>query len=162
MKMTRELALENLEYNQETGILTWKVARSGIAVGDVAGGLNHGYLQFRFYFKKYQAHRVIWLMMNGEWPDQIDHIDHNPSNNKLDNLRNVNHLGNSKNMSLFKNNSTGVCGVKFRKDIDKWSSNIGVNGKRLSLGSTDAFFDAVCWRKSAEIKYGYHINHGNG
>jgi hypothetical protein len=162
MIITRAEALNHFDYNKATGELIWKSPRgNSVAVGDVAGTNNHGYLQIRFNYKSYYVHRVIWLLVNGEWPDQIDHIDHNGFNNKLDNLRNVNHQGNGKNRRLNKNNKSGVCGVGWTSSRKKWRSVIEHNNKAIHLGFTDDFFEAVCLRKSAEIKYGFHINHGN-
>ena len=68
---------------------------------------------------------------------------------------------NNKNMIRRKSNGTGISGVSWEPDRGKWVSYIGVNKKRhLKLGRFTSFFDACCARKSAELKYDYHENHG--
>lgn len=59
------------------------------------------------------------------------------------------------------NNKTGVHGVSWAKELGRWRSRIStVQNRHLSLGCFNSFLDAVCARKSAEVKFGYHINHG--
>ena len=162
MNITRAEALKYFDYNQETGGLSWKLSRGKkTRAGDIAGTEDKGYLRLRFNYKDYKVHRIIWLMVYGRWPYQIDHIDHNRSNNKINNLREVTAQQNAQNRSLHKNNRSGVCGVSWKKDKNKWCSEIHVNGNNVFLGHTCSLFRAACLRKSAEIKYGFHANHGN-
>lgn len=107
------------------------------------------------------AHRIIWLLAYGELPkNQIDHINGIPDDNRLDNLRSVSHRQNALNQKIPKSNTSGVMGVSWAKDCSRWIAGIRIKGKRKHLGSFDNLFDAVCARRSAEIKEGFHINHG--
>jgi hypothetical protein len=59
-----------------------------------------------------------------------------------------------------KRNSTGKAGVYWHKSQKKWVASIGVNGKNLHLGTFSNFESASKARSNAEIKYGFHRNHG--
>ncbi|MFU6990820.1 HNH endonuclease signature motif containing protein [Pseudomonas paraeruginosa] len=89
----------------------------------------------------------------------IDHIDGNTLNNRISNLRIVDRKENARNMSRSRSNTSGLMGVYWRKDLEVWRATIRP-GKFVSLPSDGTLFDAVCARKSAEIYYGFHENHG--
>lgn len=63
-------------------------------------------------------------------------------------------------MSLFRTNISGVAGVHFRKCRNKWRARIMVDGIDIHLGHFSDKFEAICARKSANNKYGFHENHG--
>jgi hypothetical protein len=91
-------------------------------IGDVAGSLNkQGYWRLNLNGKSYLAHRVIWQLSNGEIPEGfvVDHIDKNPSNNRLENLRMVPIAVNSRNSSLYSTNTTGVNGVIYSEQPER-------------------------------------------
>jgi len=156
--ITQKEAKERLEYNAETGVLTWKKKGHGVSVGNQAGGVrSDGYVCIKLDYRGYLAHRIIWLWVYGEFPDgEIDHINHNREDNRLENLRVVSTQGNAKNRSRAAINTSGVTGVSWNKKEKKWMSYI----QRRRLGSYVDFFEAVCIRKSAEKKYNFHENHG--
>ena len=156
---------ELLHYNPETGVFTWlKVhAKTRTAkVGGIAGCLHSaGYIMIGIKGTNYYAHRLAWLITYGDWPkEQIDHQDHNRSNNMISNLREATRQENARNQSLSRANKSGVCGVIWYKPTNKWMANIKENGKLVNLGYFYDFFEACCARKSAENKYCYHENHG--
>jgi len=73
-----------LDYNPESGLFTWKVKRGWVLAGAKAGHLRRdGYLTIRIIGRLLYAHRLAWLYIYGEWPNIVDHKDHNPSNNKI-------------------------------------------------------------------------------
>lgn len=153
-------------YNAETGRLHWKVkfCRS-MNAGDVAGDINaHGYYRVTVRGRQYLAHRIIWDLLHPDdlltKEEEIDHIDHNPLNNKSDNLRKVSRTTNGRNVSKGRNNTSGVVGVYWKKRNQKWLAQIKVNQKDVHLGLFSDKEDAVAARKAAEIKYGFHENHG--
>ena len=154
---------ELLKYDCETGDFTWKKRLGGrMRIGAVAGTQNgNGYTQIMINRQVYRAHRLAWLYMTGKWPENdIDHINHDRTDNRWVNLREVTRTENLKNSSLRKRNTSGVCGVHWYEGRDKWQSYIAASGKRVHLGYFTDKFEAICARKSADNRYGYHENHG--
>jgi hypothetical protein len=179
IEITRELLQELLEYNPETGILTWKPRErewftsdyrhrdwikrwSGMSAGYVFHNkiLDQKYVKVCVMGKRLLAHRVIWMLVHGQWPDDIDHINGCSTDNRLVNLRSVDRTTNLRNRARFKNNTSGVTGVVWTKRSQKWRAQIRVNTKQICLGLHADKFDAICARKSAENRYGFHPNHG--
>src|SRR6185369_9127917 len=76
-----------IQYNPDTGSFKWLVAVSGRRAGSPAGGYDcDGYLRIMVNGTSYAAASIAWYLSYGEWPKGIiDHIDHKPANNKLDN-----------------------------------------------------------------------------
>lgn len=162
---TQESVKRLFNFHPESGVLTWKIKPTGpVNIGDIAGTPrkkhhnNTPYVSVRHKGKDYMAHRIIWLYVYGYLPDTIDHINGDGTDNRLCNLREANHVLNGRNRAVGKNNKSGVMGVCFSKG--RYRSTITVDYKRVELGFFDDFFDAVCARKSAERKYGFHLNHG--
>lgn len=161
--MSQEELKSYLAYNKNTGVFTWARNRYKVKKGDVAGCLNKGkgYIEIQINRRIYNAHRLAWLYVYGEMPTkQIDHINHIRNDNRLSNLREVSPSTNSKNRSASKLNTSTRTGVYFRSDTNKWRADITVEYKRINLGSFKDFEDAVDAREKAEIKYGFHKNHG--
>jgi len=104
------------------------------------------------------AHRLAWFYMEGEWP--TGHINHIRDDNRWVNLREVSNQENHKNQSISINNKSGVIGVCWNKKARKWHAQIKVNYKAISLGCFSDIHNAIKARKDAEIKYGFHKNHG--
>ena len=132
--------------------------------GEVVGTPNaQGYLRVncRINWKRYDflAHRVAFLLATGRWPNATDHINGVRDDNRWGNLREVDHETNMRNVRLRKTNKTGVTGVH-RRGGGLFRAAIGSGEDRENLGSFDDFFQAVCARKSAEVRCGYHENHG--
>lgn len=118
-----------------------------------------GYYHGRVMGRRLLAHRVIWAFAYGKWPhNHIDHINGNPADNRILNLRVVTRSENRKNSARPNNNTSGVCGVThFGK---KWQAQIRTDRKLIHLGTFPTRDEAVAARKSAEQKYGFHPNHG--
>lgn len=150
--------------------LVWKDTGNSVTnaklVGKMAGTKTHcnksTYILVGLKDRHYYAHRIIWEMMYGAIPDglQIDHIDGCGTNNTIDNLRLVTQSTNLKNTRLSSKSVTGVVGVGWDSKSCKYKVYISNGGKKEHLGYFQDFFEAVCRRKSAEIKSGYHLNHG--
>jgi len=159
--LTQERANELFNYNPDTGIVTRKIPTRAYKAGDAVGSDCHGYLLVTVAGTKYRLHRVIWLMVQGEFPpEQIDHIDGNRANNCLSNLRAVSAQENSRNRARESRNKSGVTGVSWHSTQECWYSHIYANGKSVYLGSFDDKDEAIAARKQAEKIYGYHPNHG--
>ena len=143
--------------------LVWKHGRRGVSAGSIAGTVNAGgYIQVKLNGRLYYAHRIIWEMHNGQIPDgmEIDHINHNKADNRIENLRLVRHKNNTKNRSKHKNNTSGITGVSWYKRDKKWQATIMVDGNYMHLGFFDNFEAAVAARKEAELRHDFHKNHG--
>lgn len=148
------------EYNECNGTLHWKyrddVRKSWNTkfVGKECGTTVRGRVTLRINTKPYLAHRIIWKMLKGDDPLYIDHIDGNPSNNRLSNLRSVTLEQNQKNRRPTKNNK-GVFGLH-RSKHSSWVIQI----KEGYFGSHKCLGQAIKIRNSLYDKYGYHENHG--
>jgi hypothetical protein len=105
-----------LDYDPATGVLRWRVRRNHVApAGAVAGSrCRAGYRRLTIYGRRYAAHRVAWLYVTGAWPrGELDHIDGDPSNNALTNLREATRALNMQNMRRARcTNVLGLLGVR--------------------------------------------------
>jgi len=151
-----------LKYDTETGLFAWRISPGNRRrVGSKAGADVNGYVQIQLKGERYYAHRLAWLFIYGEFPKyEIDHIDHNRSNNRIDNLRSVNCQTNSRNARIPSNNTSGICGVRWCKSNSKWMAGIVINRKPFHLGYFKNIKDAAKAREEANIGYGFHPNHG--
>lgn len=118
-----------LEYNPYSGILSkagHRVCRSD---------MTKGYLRVFWDGKYHKAHRVAWFLTYGEWPKgQIDHIDGDKTNNRINNLRDVTQTVNMYNQTkAHKHNKTGVLGVGFNGY--SYQAKIRIGNKLKYLGS---------------------------
>lgn len=127
-----------LHYDPSTGVMTRKVALSNrVKVGDIAGTpQKFGYLVCYVGGKLHLVHRLAWLWVMGEWPTGvIDHINRNPADNRIENLRDVSHSVNAQNMRPDRRSTTGLLGAQVRRK--KFRAAIKLNGKSMSLGTFD-------------------------
>ena len=124
-----------------------------------AGTILHGYRQVGFSFGKIGAHRIIFVMHHGFAPEEVDHIDGDPGNNLVSNLRAANHALNMINVKTNSRNTSGVKGVSLHKTTKKWFANIRHNGKLKHLGTFSDIDSAKAARKLAETEiYGEYAN----
>jgi len=131
--ITQEQLKQRLHYDPGTGVFTWlNGKRKGKTAGSNGG---RGYLQITVSVdgsrKKYWAHRLAWLYVHGSWPPEIDHINRNPADNRLRNLRLATRSQNGMN-SLRKNAAPGFRGTSFDVIRNKWRAQIQttIGGKR--------------------------------
>ncbi len=94
--------------------------------------------------KNHQIHRLmaIAFIPNPENKECVDHIDNNPLNNNLENLRWASLSENSKNRKINQNSTTGVKGVMWLQKRKKWKAHIKIDGKSKHLGYFDNLEDA--------------------
>lgn len=122
---------------------------------------GNGYRTGRIGKRNYLAHRVVWALQHGKWPDyQIDHINGQRSDNRPANLRDVPESENHRNVGQRVNHASGVTGVYWHKQISKWIANIVVDGKTKYLGAYVDKAEAAEAYEDAKLKHGYHANHG--
>lgn len=153
--ITQEYLKSILHYNPETGIFTWKVNVARAKKDTIAGGFrNDGYHRIKINTKRYLSHRLAWLYVYGEFPNgNIDHINVNPSDNRISNLRIATASQNSINKKLSANNKSKFKGVHFVKSKNKWMARITINRKKIYLGIFKDIKDAALAYKEAAIKY---------
>ena len=154
-KLTQTEAKRLFNYNRETGVITRAVdsGRYGrFKKGTVPGYEDkNGYVQIRINGRLYSAHRLIWLMEYGYFPEQsIDHINQNTKDNRIENLREVSTSCNLRNRGNPINNTSGVKGVHWYSPANKWKAQIQYNGKARHLGHYCDFSNAVCARLAGE------------
>lgn len=161
---------QRLRYDPDTGKLYWRAHESMRAswnsrwAGQEAGTVkDNGYLVLAIDRRLIRAHRVVWALHHGAWPaDDIDHINHDRLDNRVENLREVGRKTNCRNASQSKRNTSGRTGVGWCKLQNRWRSQISPDGRCLYLGHFDRFEDAVAARAAAEKRFGFHKNHGIG
>lgn len=175
---TRERLSEYFRYEPSTGHLIRKQrARSDYKlernykihlskVGSIAGTINAGgYLKVSVDGFTHSAHRVAWMLHYGEWVDypkfEIDHINNNTLDNRIENLRKVTKSDNQRNASPRKNNTSGVHGVNWKPKYNltpgdgRWVARIWDGPRHVYLGSFKNIEDAARVRREAEERLGY-------
>jgi hypothetical protein len=108
------------------------------------------------------AHRIIWKHVTGNDPEFIDHINHDRTDNRIENLRSVSTVENCQNQTLSKSNKSGVLGVHWNTRQRKWIASIRRPGVGFSelLGRFDSVEEAAVCRRAAETEANFHPNHG--
>lgn len=160
-----------LDYDPLTGILTWRErTKEMFNQGNRRHSWNSrwaglpafrksalGYMRGSVNGRKLLAHRVIWAMHTGVWPKgQIDHINGNRSDNRIENLREVDAAGNARNHPLHRNNTSGEVGVTWSARRSKWMVRVGSK----FVGYFADLEKASLARKAAADGMGFHENHG--
>lgn len=170
----QEYLKECFDYNPETGKLFWRVrpiehfqgasgwksCNARCAGKEAFTASRDGYFCGDIFYENYLAHRVIWKLWYGDEPDIILHENGNTSDNRIEKLSNGTNSDNSKDQKLYITNTSGIAGVRWEESRNKWRACLYINGKATSLGRFTDFFEACCARKSAEVRHGYHPNHG--
>lgn len=167
---------ELLSYDSKTGDLFWKPrARKWFASDKSMKTWNTrfagkkvflrtfkrgGYLRIDIFHHAYRAHRVCFAVAHGMWPNLTDHANGITTENNFKNISSVTHIENSRNRKIKSNNKSGFTGVYLDPKCKKWRANIHVASKTIHLGIFNEKMDAVRARAAANIKYGFHPNHG--
>ena len=159
--------LEALDYNPETGVLTWRFRKnrrncwnSQFAGKTAFTAMHQGYHFGQFNCGVYFAHRLIWKMVYNEDPPQLDHINGRRADNRISNLKVSNRIENSRNQKLRADNKSGVCGVRLDQRTMRWKAEIGINRKTVYLGTYEVLEDAIKARKAASTALGFSERHG--
>lgn len=135
--ITQEQLKKLLHYCELTGVFTWITATKGTKKGAIAGSNFNGYIKIWINQNQYLAHRLAWLYVYGKFPEKhLDHINGNPGDNKISNLREAVPEQNLSNRGKNSNNKSGYKGVSWNKQIQSWVAVCGVNKKRFYLGSS--------------------------
>ncbi|MCP4183585.1 MAG: HNH endonuclease [Hyphomicrobiales bacterium] len=155
--ITAKYARSIIDYKPDFGIMTARINRGGLRIGQQVGTINlQGYRQVFIDYWSFKASRLAFLMMEGHWPPagmMMDHIDGDKANDKWSNLRLATPQQNARNRRPCKRNKSGKVGVCIGTDPDKWEANITVDNKTLKLGCFEVKADAVAARCVAEKHY---------
>ena len=130
-------------FDYKNGTLYWKNPWFKTRKDKPAGTrLNTGYRSICINYNKYLEHRLIYLYHHGVLPKYIDHVDGNPANNSIENLRECSSMQNHFNEKKPKNNTSGIKGVSFHKTTQKWRANVFLGYKQYYLGLFNDIQDA--------------------
>jgi hypothetical protein len=151
--LTAQRLRELFNYQPETGEFVRLSGRRGYSAGVVAGcRLPDGRVIIRVDGESYRAHRLVWLYVYGAFPSfVIDHINGDPSDNRLANLRDVPHAMNQQNQRRPHSNnlSSPYLGVSRPNERSKWRALIHFQGKTRYIGvfataeaARDAYIEA--------------------
>ena len=130
--ISREALSQWLSYDPETGLFRWIKRGYRIRLGYIAGNRGpNGYVRISIMKVFYQAHRLAWLFMTGEWPkEDIDHFNGVRDDNRWANLRSVSRAVNLQNMA-------GVAGYQLTRNKKRFSARIQTNGATIYIGTFD-------------------------
>lgn len=154
------IAIERLhdlfKLDAETGILTWRVSTNNrVKVGAAVIGMNRaGYIRVCIDRKYYLVHRVVFAMIHSRWPvDQIDHINGVRADNRPENIREATSYQNNQNVGIRKSNTSGMKGVSWNNERQKWQAHICLRGKNKYLGLFSTIEEASAAYQSAAKDY---------
>jgi HNH endonuclease len=162
-----------LEYDPETGKLTWKIRQatsSAIVAWNAAHAGKpaftaqdrHGYLVGAVLNRLYRAHRVCFAIFHGRWPDDVDHENGKRDQNGIKNLRESGSSGNGRNRGKDRRNTSGHAGV-YQTKTGSWVAKIGRRGtpdfRQKTVPAKD---EAINLRVQWEKDLGYSERHGRG
>ena len=153
-----------VSYDPATGNFVWlKDLANNVKAGTPAFSKRsaRGYPVASIQGKNYLAHRVAWALHFGEWPEgDIDHINGNRQDNRVDNLRVVSNAENCKNKRPRKTKKSGLPFGVYAGRGGRFKAQICCSGKNVHLGTFNTPEDAAAAYEKAKIELGYHPNHG--
>ncbi len=142
--ITQARAFELLNYDPSTGIFTWKISQGKAKAGSIVGTVQRGYRKTTIDREQIRIHRLAWFMTKGEWPKgQIDHINGNKDDNRIDNLRDVPMFINMQNRYESRKKSGLPQGVSHA-----WGGRFYAN---IRLGTFDSAEEASAAYKRAKL-----------
>ena len=159
----RDTVSEHLAYDPQTGMFMWKTQLNPACKEGwfIPSDFGKGAGSIDLFGCRYICTHLAWLLHYGVWPTyEIDHINGDNQDHRIDNLRDVEYAVNMKNMKTRKNNKTGVNGVSLSSRGGKFCVYISVNGESKNLGQFKTIEEAERVRKATEKEHGFHENHG--
>lgn len=129
--------------------------------GKKAGNImQKGYWRIRYQYTFFQEHRLIYFMFTGQEPQVVDHIDGNPLNNSIENLRAADIIMNARNIKGSKNNKSGYANIRLSKS-GKYSVHVSILGKQIMLGTFKNIHEAIKVRDEFKKVHGYTNRYKN-
>lgn len=170
-----ELLRKLLDYNPDTGILIWRTRPVSMFKSQRAANAwnnrfaskeafifttKDGYRVGAIHQRLINAHRVIWAMQTGSWPEQeVDHINRKPADNRWENLRAATRAQNSQNKNSHRNSSSKFLGISWHAGKKKWAAEIVSNGRRIYLGTfVSEEAAAAAYDRAAQERHGLFAN----
>jgi hypothetical protein len=141
--LTPERVRELFDYRD--GHLIWRESPNAkVEAGSIAGTARANGYRVITVGNKFQAHRLVWLWHGRELSEQIDHINGDPSDNRIENLRAADNTTNAYNAALRTDNKSGVKNVSWCNTYNKWIVQIlhrggKVTGRFRDLDEAKAF-----------------------
>lgn len=146
--LTQERVMELFHYNTDTGEL-WRKFKLYSRPSNCVG-LN-GYVYVGIEYKTYLAHKIAYLYMTGDVPDEIDHINGIRNDNRWCNLRIVDRYTNSFHRTkLNRNNTSGYRGVSWDKVVCRWRATVSRNYRKVWTDTYAHIEDAA--RAAAKVR----------
>lgn len=133
MELSQEL-LQRIFHYEDGSLFRKKQIGEEIFIGKIVGRRSHAYRAVSVAGKEYMEHRIIFLFHHGYLPPEVDHIDGNKSNNRIENLRAASHSDNLKNQKLKSSNTSGQKNVGWAKREQRWRVRLTVDGKDKHIG----------------------------
>lgn len=159
--MTQDDIKSILNYDSLTGLFTWKINKGRVKKGTEIKYINNNYKYVGINYKTYALHRLAWLYVYGYFPKEIDHINGNKSDNRIDNLRECTRQQNCQNRIDTKNKSSFIRNVHWHKLAKKWQVRVQIKNKRLCLGLFDDLELAELVAEEARNKYHKDFAYGS-
>lgn len=166
MALTQEMVREMFDYREDGKLIRrHSIMGNGNKAGKVVGTTPDGtrsnrYSATKIHGQHWCVHKLIYLYHYGVVPKQLDHINRNTADNRIENLRPASAVQNSCNRKLFSNNTSGCKGVSWMKQSKKWLSYVSVNNKIKRLGLFDdlELADFVS-TEARDLYHGKYANH---
>lgn len=153
--LTAEQLHEFVTCDLTTGTFIYRVRTRRHKPGDaLKPSINkNGYAVTQINGTLHYVHRLVWLYAHGEWPSkQIDHINRNRSDNRLENLRLATSVEQGQNTGIPKNNTSGYKGVWFHKPTERYVAEIKHRRKKHHLGYFNTVEEAATAYQKAKAK----------
>lgn len=133
---SQERLMRFVYYDAATGLFTWKARGRCRYSGKYAGDRHpSGYLTLTIEKTTYRAHKLAWFYVYGKMPELLDHINGNPSDNRIANLRECTPAQNAQNRRKNCSKAIASKGVFYEHRTGRWEAKIMAFGTKRHLGT---------------------------
>jgi hypothetical protein len=150
--MTTQVRLHELFIYDSGKLLRKKAVKGSSLFTEIGTTKPKGYRVAVVDGKMYRVHHLVWMYHHGHFVPELDHINRNRSDNRIENLRPCTHSQNLGNSRARKGNYKGVT---FCKQTNKWRAQITIDGVHRCLGRHDTEKDAaLAYNDAARNRHG--------